>query len=59
MIGVVLLFGAAAFAVWVVRNHLNEVAAEQTRPQHVHRPMVVQDGTVDICAACGERLVDS
>lgn len=50
MIGVVLLFGAAAFAVWVVRNHLAEVASEK---QHVHRPIVVMDGSVDLCE-CGE-----
>ena len=58
MTWVVALFAVAAFFVWLIRNHLNEVAAEQTRPQHMHRPMVVQDGTVDICVACGERLVE-
>lgn len=55
MTGVVLLFGCAAVAVWAVRRHL---AAVDAQPRHVHRPIVVQDGQVDVCESCGERLVN-
>lgn len=45
---------ATAVAVYCACRYLTQ----QAKPRHVHRPIVVQDGTVNICAACGERLVN-
>lgn len=52
ILGLAALTGAAWFAVHIVRHHLAEVAAEQ-QAKHVHRPIVVMDGSVDLCS-CGE-----
>ena len=51
---VVVFLVAVAVAVYYACRYLTQ----QAKPRHVHRPIVVQDGTVDICAACGERPVE-
>lgn len=51
--GVIVLFGLVAYVVIMCRNHLRRVA--EAKPAHTHRPIVVADGTVDICE-CGELI---
>jgi CDGSH-type Zn-finger protein len=52
IIRLLVLAAVVILAVYLVRKHLAEVAAEQ-QAKHVHRPIVVMDGSVDLCS-CGE-----
>ena len=51
---IVAFLAATAVCVYLACRYLTR----QAKPRHVHRPIIVQDGTVNICAACGERLVN-
>jgi hypothetical protein len=49
--GPVLVFGFIGVVVWLWREYVYRTEPQPTR--HVHRPIVVMDGSVDICE-CGE-----
>jgi hypothetical protein len=51
IIRLLVLAAVVILAVYLVRKHLAEVAAEQRPCQH--RPIVVLDGQVDLCELCG------
>lgn len=53
-LGFLFLVSIVGFVVWLGVRHLRMVADGQ--PKHVHRPIVVADGTVDICGGCGELI---
>lgn len=50
--GLVLLFGIPLGVGWLWVRH-NRVEPDF---RHVHRPIVVLDGSVDICEGCGELI---
>jgi hypothetical protein len=56
MTGVVTVFAIIAAVIWLWREYVYRDLPTTPAPQHVHQPTVVADGTVDVCAGCGERL---
>ena len=53
MIGLGIVFAIIAASIWAWREY---VRRQPTTHEHVHRPIVVADGTVDICDGCGELI---
>lgn len=59
MTSVVILFGVAAFGVWLGKRHLDKVAAEEAEAKRrtcQHRPVIEMDGTLDYCERCGSAV---
>ena len=59
MIGLGIVIAIIAAVVWLWRRYVyrTERLLAWQEPGHVHRPIVVADGTVDVCESCGEGMV--